>query len=170
MIWWLRMWRNIRRNSAIVWNKHHNPVAAVVQVSSPRAKLIYCALKFELHSMHLKRTKGVTEINIVDIGKDVHLLMLIIVTEKEWWKLSSVIQYLQQGGLDIISPWMLRFLRSVVENMNDERARKEHGWISTTREKRNACARSLLLKIRGFYAKFRAYYCPKPFTSGAIKN
>ena len=42
-----------------------------------------------------------------------------------------------------------------------------------TREKRNACAHGLLLKIHGFYAKFRAYYRtvpPKPFISGAIEN
>ena len=51
-------------------------------------------------------------------------------TENEWCELPSAIQYLQQGGLDIISPRMLPFLRSVVEKttslVNDERAR-QHG-------------------------------------------
>ena len=56
--------------------------------------------------------------------------MSIRVTEKEWDELPSAIQYLQQGGLDIISPRMLPFLGSVVEKntslVNDERSR-QHG-------------------------------------------
>ncbi len=65
--------------------------------------------------MLLKRVRGVTEIDKVDIEKEVEQLMLIRVTEKEWDELPPAIQYLQQGGLDIISPRMLSFLRSVVE-------------------------------------------------------
>ena len=38
---------------------------------------------FALHSMLLKRARGVTEINKVDIEKEVRLLMSIRVTEKE---------------------------------------------------------------------------------------
>ena len=40
----------------------------------------------------------------------------------------------------------------------------------TAQEKRNACARCLVLKIRCFSAKFRIRYRPKPFTSSAIEN
>lgn len=83
---------------------------------------------FALHSMLLKRVRGVTEINKVDIEKEVELLLSIRVTEKEWDELPPAIQYLQQGGLDIISPRMLPFLRYVVEKttslVNDERARQ----------------------------------------------
>lgn len=72
--------------------------------------------------------RGVTEINKVDIEKEVELLLSIRVTEKEWDELPPAIQYLQQGGLDIISPRMLPFLRYVVEKttslVNDERARQ----------------------------------------------
>ena len=69
-----------------------------------------------------------SKINKVDIEKEVELLMSIRVTEKEWDELPPATQYLQQGSLDIISPRMLPFLRSVVEKttslVNDERARQ----------------------------------------------
>ena len=108
-----------------MWNNYHSPV--VHNFTESKINLLRYG-EFALHSMLLKSASGVTEINKVDIEKEVELLMLIRVTEKEWDELPPATQYLQQGSLDIISPRMLPFLRSVVEKttslVNDERARQ----------------------------------------------
>ena len=76
--------------------------------------------------------------------------MSIKVTEKEWCELPSAIQYLQQGGLDIISPRMLPFLRSVVEKttslVNDERAR-QHGRNTVELAQREIKADATLISL-----------------------
>ena len=68
----------------------------------------------------LKRERDVTDSNKAAIRMAVELLRSIRVTDKEWGNLPSGIHYLQQGGLDIISPQMLPFLRYVVEKTTSE--------------------------------------------------
>ena len=71
--------------------------------------------------------------------KTVNFIYLrLTVTEDEWDKIPPAIRHLQQGGLDIISPRMLPFLRYVVEKttslVNDEKCKeqgKKHAQISS---------------------------------------
>ena len=60
---------------------------------------------FALHSMLAKRQRRGCE------DCELDLLKTVTVTEDEWDKIPPAIRHLQQGGLDIISPRMLLFLR-----------------------------------------------------------
>ena len=78
---------------------------------------------FALHSMLAKRQRR----GCGDCELD--LLKTLTVTEDEWDQIPSAIRHLQQGGLDIISPRMLPFLRYVVEKttslVNDEKCKEQ---------------------------------------------
>ena len=83
---------------------------------------------FALHSMLLKRERNVSVLAESSTKIEIELLKSMKVTEEEWDAVPSAIKYLQQGGLDIISPKMLPFLRYVVEKtaslVNDKTCRE----------------------------------------------
>ena len=70
---------------------------------------------FALHSMLLKRQRNTSVLPEASAAHEIELLKSIKAADQEWDTLPSGIKYLQQGGLDIISPRMLPFLRHVVE-------------------------------------------------------
>lgn len=70
---------------------------------------------FALHSMLLKRHRNTSVVAKASAAQEMEILKSIKVTDQEWDILPSGIKYLQQGGLDIISPRMLPFLRHVVK-------------------------------------------------------
>ena len=59
---------------------------------------------FAFHSMLLKRNRNHSIIAEASVAHDIELLESIKVTVQEWSTIPSGIKYLQQGGLDIISP------------------------------------------------------------------
>ena len=77
---------------------------------------------FALHSMLSKRQRRGCE------DCELDLLKTLTVTEDEWDKIPPAIRHLQQGGLKIISPRMLPFLRYVVKTtslVNDEKCKEQ---------------------------------------------
>lgn len=84
---------------------------------------------FALHSMLLKRHRNTSVVVQASAAQEIELLKSIKATDQEWDTLPSGIKYLQQGGLDIISPRMLPFLRHVVEKIaslvNDKTLREQ---------------------------------------------